>query len=262
MASRLALIKQPPARVLDWWAPMAGSGEALRAALPDARVAAVFPAGMSPAPESARDWRTWWARLRRASVAMSEAELAPSSADLLWSNMGLHFSADPPRLLERWRELIAPDGFLMFSTLGPGTLEELAALYRSAGWGPPMAPFVDMHDLGDMLVRAGFGDPVMDQEQVTLTWPDAAALLGELRSWGGNAAPDRHPGLRTPRWRNRLLQALAQRFGAQGRLALRVELVYGHAFCPPPKPRVQGETRIAAADLQAMARRGRAPGHR
>ncbi len=99
-----------------------------------------------------------------------------------------------------------------------------------------------MHDLGDMLVHAGFADPVMDQETLTLTWPDADALLRELRAWAAMPTRARMPGLRTPRWRERLCAELQALRGPDGRLRLDFELVYGHAFRAAPKPRV------AAAD--------------
>jgi len=98
---------------------------------------------------------------------------------------------------------------------------------------------------------------VMDQEMLRLTWATPAALLSELRGLGANAEPARHPGLRTPRWRARLEAALAERAGTDGRIALEFEIVYGHAFNPPPRVVVTGETRLTAADLQRMARTGR-----
>jgi malonyl-CoA O-methyltransferase len=159
--------------------------------------------------------------------------------------------------MSQWHRALAVDGFLMFSTLGPGTLESLQALYRRQGWPRPFAAFVDMHDLGDMLVHAGFADPVMDQEQITLTWPTAEALLGELRGLGGNVDPLRHPGLRTPRWRARLQGALAETADASGRIGLTFELVYGHAFKPAPRPRLAGQTSVPLDDMRAMIRSGR-----
>jgi malonyl-CoA O-methyltransferase len=176
--------------------------------------------------------------------------------------MMLHAVADPEAVMQSWRRALAVDGFLMFSTLGPDTLGGLRALYRDAGWGVAHAPFTDMHDLGDMLVAAGFADPVMDQERLTLTWATPDALLGELRTLGGNAAPARFAGLRTPRWRARLHAALRERAAADGRIALEFELVYGHAFNPPPRAKLAGETRVALDDLRAMARSPRRPGGR
>jgi malonyl-CoA O-methyltransferase len=114
-----------------------------------------------------------------------------------------------------------------------------------------------MHDLGDMLVGAGFAEPVMDQESLRLTWATPAALLAELRGLGINADLSRHAGLRTPRWRARLESALAERAGADGRIGLEFELVYGHAFKPPPRLRVAGQTQVSVDELQRMARAGR-----
>ncbi len=160
----------------------------------------------------------WWTPRRWAAgtpAVVTEAELGAGQGQLLWSNMGLHGAIDPQAVMAAWHRALAVDGFLMFSTLGPGSLEGLRALYAARGWPPPHAPFVDMHDLGDMLVEAGFADPVMDQETITLTWPSGEALLAELRQLGGNVDPRRFAGLRTPRWRSRLADALEAAAGAE-----------------------------------------------
>jgi malonyl-CoA O-methyltransferase len=173
--------------------------------------------------------------------------------------MGLHVQADPVSVLRTWAECLKVDGFVMFSTLGPGSLPELRALYQAEGWGPPLAPLVDMHDLGDMMVQAGLADPVVDQETLTLTWATAADALAELRTLGGNAAGDRFPGLRTPRWRRRIeaaLEASGHR-RADGRVALSFEVVYGHAFKPLPKIRVAAQTAVPLEDMKTWVRGGR-----
>jgi malonyl-CoA O-methyltransferase len=257
MAERLPVIRQQPETVLDWWPQLGGGGTALAAVYPRARIVDVetVPQVVAEAP--------WWSPRRwagRSAEVVAEIDVAPGSAQLVWANMMLHGAADPQAVMARWQRALAVDGFLMFSTLGPGTLETLRALYRSRAWPAPFAPFVDMHDLGDMLVHAGFADPVMDQETITLTWGHASALLAELRTLGGNVDPARHAGLRTPRWQARLLEALATLAGADGRPALQFELVYGHAFKPPPRPRLAGETTVPLDDLRAMVRAGRKVG--
>jgi malonyl-CoA O-methyltransferase len=254
MARRLSIIKQPPRRVLDWWAALGGGAAELSAACPQARIIAVEPVIAAPAPAP------WWSPRRwsgRSAPVIAEAEVGAGTADLVWANMILHAVRDPQAQMRSWQHALAVDGFLMFSTLGPGTLESLTALYRALGWPAPLAAFVDMHDLGDMLVHAGFADPVMDQETLTLTWSDADALLAELRSLGGNVDPSRHAGLRTPRWRNQLRAALAGLAGADGRPALPFELVYGHAFKPLPRHALAGETAVPLDDMRAMVRSGR-----
>lgn len=253
MAERLLIMKRVPSVVVDWWSRSGASSELLRAAYPKAKVVRV-----EHAPRVARPTAGWWQSVvRRTDVSIEAVAVQPQAAQLLWANMVLHQHVDPGLLIAQWRQALTIEGFVMFSTLGPDTLKTLREVYREAGWGVPHAPFVDMHDLGDMLVRAGFADPVMDQETLRLTWATPGALLTELRSLGINADPARCAGLRTPRWRRRLESALAERAGAEGRIALEFEVVYGHAFNPPPRVAVAGETRLSAADLQRMARTGR-----
>jgi malonyl-CoA O-methyltransferase len=256
MAERLSIVKRRPDCIVDWHARAGGGLGLLRQAYPRAQLFAV-ESHAAPMALSA----PWWsaARWRERPPATIGPEAVPAaSAGLLWSNMALHWQADPAALLRRWQAALAVDGFLMFSTLGPGSLPQLRALYQARGFGAPMAPLVDMHDLGDMLVEAGFADPVMDQERLTLTWPDARAALAELRSLGANASPQRHPGLRTPRWRTALEAALAQAAAAPGgRIALEIELVYGHAFKPPPRVKAGAETTIDVEQMRAMMRQRR-----
>jgi malonyl-CoA O-methyltransferase len=261
MAERLQIMKRVPTVVIDWWSHSGASAELLRAAYPKAQQLRVETAAALQRPKASTPW--WSAQRWRVSDAVAQSNVPEGQAQLLWANMMLHAVPDPGALLLQWRRALSMEGFVMFSTLGPDTLKSLRETYREAGWGVAHAPFVDMHDLGDMLVRAGFADPVMDQEMLRLTWATPAALLAELRGLGLNADPSRHAGLRTPRWRARLEAALAERathVGADGRIALEFEIVYGHAFNPPPRVAVSGETRLSAADLQRMARTGRSGG--
>ena len=252
MAERLAVIKQPPQRVIDWSGPAGGAPQVLTQACPGARIHRLWPEGVAIGPAA------WWQRLlpSRHVAAVSAAEVPDGAFDMVWSVMNLHWSARPELLMQAWRRALATDGFLMFNTLGPGTLAGLRDLYRAAGWGSPMAALVDMHDLGDMLVHSGFADPVMDQETVTLTWASPEAMLAELRSLGGNADPCRLAGCRTPRWRARLHAALTERADGQGRIAMDFELVYGHAFrTTDAGPAVSAQANIALDDMKLMLRK-------
>jgi malonyl-CoA O-methyltransferase len=256
MAERLPLVKLQPQRVLDWSGPLGGSERLLQQAYPQALQQFVAAAGAPSVAPVRGGLARWWPWRLAARQALAAAEAEPGTVQLLWSNMLLHAVDDPTPLLAQWQRALATGGFLMFSTLGPGTLPELRDLYRDQGWGEPMAPFIDMHDLGDMLVRAGFADPVMDQEQVTLTWPDTLALQGELRGLGANVSPRRHAGLRTPRWRQRLLAALGAK-AVDGRPSLSFELVYGHAFKAAPRAPVQAEARVSLEDMRTQLRHGK-----
>lgn len=257
MAERLGWIKRQPDPVLDW-SGAAGQHTALLAAVyPEAQIQRVDELRTQrPDPGT----RPWWLRWRPGAGPavrhLAPDEVPPASVELLWSNMRLHFEPDPPALIQAWHRALAPDGFLMFSTLGPGSLAGLRRVYQAAGWGEPHAPFVDMHDLGDMLVGAGFADPVMDQETLTLSYADATAMLAELRGLGVNAAPQRFAGLRTPRWQVTLEAALRREVGPGERLALQIELVYGHAFrAADTGPRVAPEAHIGLDDMKLMLRK-------
>jgi malonyl-CoA O-methyltransferase len=263
MAQRLDYIRLKPRRIVEWWSSLGGAGDALRQAYPEAERWEVepTPAWFARAQDGAR--RSWWSPRRwRAGIVkvMLESAEVPGNADLVWANMMLHAVVSPPALMTRWHGLLAVDGFVMFSCLGPDSLRELRSLYRQLGWPAPAADFVDMHDLGDMLVNAGFADPVMDQECLTLTWSTPEALLSELRQLGGNVSPERPAGLRTPRWRNQLLQALESLRRSDGRLSLTFEVAYGHAF--KASPRVQGGnvSTVSLDEMRAMVRAGRHTG--
>lgn len=262
MAQRLPLMRMKPQLIVNWSAFVGGGSELLRQAYPGASVLAA-ERDTQRRDATAADLRApWWSPGRwrgGAQSAVIASDLAAGQGQLLWANMVLHGALDPQQLMATWHRAVAVDGLLMFSTLGSGSLQGLSRIYAAARWPVPLAPFVDMHDLGDMLIEAGWADPVMDQEQVTLTWPSAEALLAELRQLGGNVDPRRFAGLRTPRWRQNLCERLQATAQADGRIAMDFEVVYGHAFKPLPRPRVAAQTSVALDDMRALVRQGRRP---
>jgi len=260
MAQRLEIIKLQPELVVDWWSGLGNAARLLRDTYPKARHVVVEP-DAAWARRAAQPASPWWSPQRwmaasAPSVLTPDGEL-PTNAQLIWANMMLHAVVDPPALFERWQKMLRVDGFVMFSCLGPGTLGELRALYARLGWPAATPGFVDMHDLGDMLVHAGFADPVMDQETLTLQYDSPQALLDELRTLGGNAAPDRFGGLRTPRWRAHLLRELEALRGRSGKLEVSFEVAYGHAFRAAPRLQAGEATSISLDDMRAMVRSGR-----
>ncbi len=262
MAGKLQVILRQPDHVLDWWSALGAGAALLEHAYPKAALVRVEPDAAWAARSGALAQRPWWSAARWSGAAHAvvvESEPIEPGAGLVWANMMLHAVLDPAALIERWHALLRVDGFVMFSCLGPGTLRELRALYARLGWPAPTPGFVDMHDLGDMLVRAGFADPVMDQETLTLRWADPRALLAELRALGGNTAPDRVAGLRTPRWRARLERELESLAAPDGTLGLSFEVAYGHAFKVAPRVRLGETTTLSLDEMRAMVRTSHGP---
>ena len=189
MGERLEIIRLQPELILDWWGFLGAGAEVLDSAYPKARRIIVEPdADLLARSRTAAD-RPWWSARKwsRPPIAVTLVDGAiPGGARLVWANMMLHMVADPPALFGRWEQLLGIDGFVMFSCLGPGTLRELRELYARLGWPPPASAFIDMHDLGDMLVHAGFADPVMDQETLTLRWDNPGE--GCARRAGGHGS--------------------------------------------------------------------------
>lgn len=258
LGERLAPMRIQPTRVIDWWARSGAGAAVLGAAYPRAERFAVEPGRLDDAGSlDAR--RSWWSLVRTAAPRPSD--LWPDErlgrAQIVWANMALHLVADPPALFARWHGLLEVEGLVVFSCLGPGTLRELRELYGQCGWPAPTPGYIDMHDLGDMLIAAGFADPVLDQETITLSWKTADSLLAELHSLGGNTAPDRYTGLRTPAWRRRLIDALRERAAADGSIGLSIEIAYGHGFKPAPRLRAGEPVTVSLDEMRAMARKPR-----
>ncbi len=198
--------------------------------------------------------QAWWKPARWLNPDPQFSEPA-KPVDMLWANMALHMEADPQALIQRWHAALAVDGFLMFSCLGPDTLRELRPVYARLGWPEPSHQFTDMHDWGDMLVHAGFAEPIMDMERITLTYSTAGSLLTDLRELGRNLHTERFPALRGRHWRGTLVTALERELrGPDGRLSLTFEVVYGHAFKPQPKLTVSSETRVSLEEMRRTLR--------
>jgi len=256
MEQRLQWIARTPASWVHW-APLQGGRqvhEQLVRRYPQAQC--FVQEGSVTQAQSARQQlqQAWWKPARWLGPG-TQFEPPPQAVQMLWANMELHMDADPEALIQRWHGALAVDGFLMFSCLGPDTLRELHALYAELGWPAPSHAFTDMHDWGDMLVHAGFAEPIMDMERITLSYSSADKLLEELRGLGRNLHTDRFPALRGRRWRSTLCAALERALRKpDGRLELTFEVVYGHAFKPHPKLTIQSETRVPLDEMRRSLR--------
>jgi malonyl-CoA O-methyltransferase len=266
MFERLELIKLAPQRVLD-----AGCGEGadlpvLQQRFQDAQVLGLdgAPAMLALARASQQQASSSMGRLFSRLLGKSGAQtaagapdllcadfarlpLASASLNLVWSNLALHWHPNPDQVFAEWKRVLVTDGLLMFSCFGPNTFDQLRRAHDARLDLPQVLPFVDMHDMGDMLVQAGFATPVMDMEMLTLTYETPQALLADVRALGGNPLTTRRPGLSPRAAQGQVFEALEASRNREGRLELSVELVYGHAFKPRPRTTASGEAIVRFA---------------
>jgi malonyl-CoA O-methyltransferase len=176
---------------------------------------------------------------RRAGFVCAEASQLPfadASCDLLYASLLLQWCDDLDATLLEWRRLLRPHGLLLFSTLGPDTLKELRSAWSAVDGYVHVNRFLDMHDVGDALIRAGFVEPVLDVEHITLTYEDATGLMRDLKSIGAhNVTAGRRRGL-MGRGRLAAFAAAYEKFRQEGRLPATYEVVYGTAWAPKFMP--------------------------
>ena len=247
MEERLEWIKLKPSKWAHW-APVRGGLQAhglLAKRYPESQCYVVENELDRAEYASKSIAKPWWQPARWTGPSTRFETPAEGAVQLVWANMALHMAADPQALLAEWHRTLGVDGFVMFSCLGPDTLVELRRLYQAMGWPEPAHEFTDMHDWGDMLVGAGFAEPVMDMERITLTFETPERLLQELRGLGKNLHIQRFSGLRGRRWLSSLHQAL----GAAP-LQLTFEVIYGHAFKPAPRLTMRPETVLSLAQMR------------
>lgn len=169
--------------------------------------------------------------------------LARGSISLAWSNLMLTALDDPLPALQEIHRVLEVDGLLMFSSLGPDTLKELGAALPSNA-GERIHRFIDMHDLGDALVKAGFSDPVMDMEMVTLTYTELDGLLDDLRATGSANASQARPRGLSGRGGWAQARAVYEKLRQDGRLPATFEVIQGHAWKAAPKTTDDGRNII------------------
>jgi malonyl-CoA O-methyltransferase len=182
--------------------------------------------------------------------------LATGSADCVFSNLMLNWHPAPHQVFPEIARVLREGGLLLFSSLGPDTLRELREACTAALPHARPMPFVDMHDLGDMMVAAGFSSPVTDAETIRLTYASPGQLLAEVRALGGNPRDDRYPGLPSGRQARALLAELEAQRGADGRIGLSFEINYGVGWRAPPRTPASSTVSIPVESLRRQLRRG------
>ena len=233
MLARLDYIKVAPQTILDAGAGTGHASRALAARYSGSHVVKLDLAlGMlrqSATPEP------WWRRfVRQPQVAVcgdiEQLPLASGSVDMIWSSLAIQWCNDLDAAFSGMARVLGSDGLLMFSTFGPDTLKEL----RSATAVDPdhvhVSRFIDMHDIGDALVRNGFTAPVLDVEHFVMTYDDVLGVMRDLKAIGAhNAAQGRRRGLEGKGFLRQLTERY-ERFRENGKLPATFEVVYGHAW--------------------------------
>ncbi|HWJ37037.1 MAG TPA: malonyl-ACP O-methyltransferase BioC [Steroidobacteraceae bacterium] len=258
LLERLDLTALSPRVVVDVGAGTGHAGRALKRRYPDAQVIALDSSiGMLRVAGRQQSWLRPFARL------CADAERLPlpdNSVDLILSNFMLQWS-DPEAVFAEFRRVLAPRGFLSFTTLGPDTLRELRAAWFQAGRGHAdshtrVSQFIDMHDIGDALVRAGFAAPVLDVERYTLWYTDVHRLAADLKAMGArNATAGRPKGLTGP-GKFAAMQAAYEAYRVDGRLPATFEVVFGQAWTPVAAERPSGgdATHVPLDDVKRQLR--------
>jgi malonyl-CoA O-methyltransferase len=250
MQERLDYVRVEPKRVLDLGCSRGASLAALTARYPTAQQLALdlAPEMLTGLRQARPAWQRWIG-VGAASGPMplaadaAQLPLLSRSTDLIWSNLLLHWLEDPLPALAEAHRVLDVGGLLMFSTLGPDTLKELRSAFAD-GYAHTQR-FIDMHDLGDMLVGSGFADPVMDMEVVKLTYDSFDDLLRELQSAGSSCAMKarRHGLTGKAAWTK--ARATYETLRENGKLPASFEVVYGHAWKVAPKKTADGRAIVS-----------------
>jgi malonyl-CoA O-methyltransferase len=182
---------------------------------------------------------------------------APRSADMLFSNLASYWCPDTLALFSEFRRVLRPGGMLLFSTLGPASLVELRDAWAAGDENIRVSAFPDLLEVGDALMAAGFSEPVMDMEKITLQYPSLDAMMEELEATGTSRLVR---GWELWRQKKAELQAAFAACVAEGKYPLSFEIIYGTAFGPgegQPRKTPEGDVATFSVDTLLKSRSGK-----
>ena len=228
MLQRLDTLAIKPQRILDLGCGLASNHAALkkRPGTTDVIGVDVSHDMLCAAVSTDRSWLPG----RRKKVLVADAALLPladNSVNLVLCNQVLPWCSQPARVFNEIYRVLAPGCAVFWSSVGPDTLREYRQCWQHIDDAEHVFGLLDMHDLGDDMLAAGFDAPVMDRENLTIKYPSMRALVRELRGSGAvNVAPGRRRGLMSPAASEKLLNA------TPGPVEITLELVQGHGWKP------------------------------
>ena len=228
LLKRLDLVPLAPRVILDLGAGTGAGARELKRRYRRASVVALdLSSGML---RQARRHSRPFARFARVCGDALRLPLKSASVDLVFSNLMLQWCDDLEAAVAEIRRVLRPDGFFSFTTFGPDTLTELRAAWSAADAEPHVNLFLDMHDIGTVLMRAGLTEPVLDVERTSVTYADVRALVRELKAIGAhNVAQARARGL-TGKLKWQAMTAAYESFRTGAGLPASYEVVYGAAW--------------------------------
>lgn len=237
LLEKLELVTLEPSAVLD---AGCGPGGALKPLAKRFGKADLFALDIAPGMlREARRNKPWFRKLTTIEGDLAKIPMQEHSVDVVFSNLALQWVNEPDRAFREFRRVLRPGGLVVFSTFGPDTLKELRAAWSETDGYTHVNRFIDLHDVGDALVRAGFSEVVMDVEHFTLTYVHVRDLLRDLKAIGAhNVNAGRAHGL-TGRRRFSAFEAAYERFRQDDRLPASYEVVYGTAWLPQLPPGVR-----------------------
>ena len=199
--------------------------------------------------------RSWRSRQRYLCADAEALPVANDSVDLVFSSLTFQWCNDLDAVFAECCRVLKPNGLLLFSSLGPDTLHELRAAWAAVDPSPRINQFIDMHDVGDALIRAGFSSPVLECDVTTVNYDDVYGVMRDLRGIGAvNSLNGRRRGLSTPSDLKRMALRYED-YRRDGRLPATYEVVYAHAWCPDHDTRAQDGSTVATVPLADIRRR-------
>ncbi|MFC1748203.1 malonyl-ACP O-methyltransferase BioC [Pseudomonadota bacterium] len=195
----------------------------------------------------------WFGKQRFLCGDAEQLPLADNSVDMIVSNFAIQWCSNLDQAFREFQRVLKPEGLLLFTTFGPDTLRELRQAWKAVDNDVHVNSFIDMHDIGDALMRAKLGDPVMDTENITLTYKEGMGVMRDLKAMGAhNVTAGRNHGLTGKQKLKQMLNSYEQFRNEAGLLPATYETIYGHAWGTDLKPTQQREDGSVAIPLSEI----------